>query len=149
MRDLVGAGTAVVVIGSRTDRATTVREFDAYAPLVPVGSYVIVTDTIVNGHPVWPAFGAGPAEAVKQILTTHGEFVAESVMEKYSLTFNPGGFLRRVRYRVGDPEVSPDDRNLPGGIRVGGETPRLDRVPFPRHLGCHRGPVQEQLIEDQ
>ena len=82
--------------GSCTDRASTVREFEAYAPLVPVGSYVVVTDTIVNGHPVWPAFGPGPAEAVKQVLTRHGEFVADPLMEKYSLTFNPGGFLRRV-----------------------------------------------------
>ena len=69
----------------------------AYAPLVPVGSYVVVTDTIVNGHPVWPAFGPGPTEAVKQILSSHGEFVSDSRMEKYSLTFNPGGFLHRVR----------------------------------------------------
>ncbi len=96
VREVVGSGTAVVILGSRTDRATTVREFDAYASLVPVGSYVVVTDTIVNGHPVWPAFGAGPTEAVKQILTIHGEFVADALMEKYSLTFNPGGFLRRV-----------------------------------------------------
>jgi cephalosporin hydroxylase len=96
VRALVGAGTAFVVLGSCTDRSTTVREFEAYAPLVPVGSYVVVTDTIVNGHPVWPAFGPGPTEAVKQILTAHGEFVADALMEKYSLTFNPGGFLRRV-----------------------------------------------------
>ena len=52
-------------------------EFEGLAPLVPVGSYVIVTDTIVNGHPVWPAFGPGPAEAVKKILSQHGDFVAD------------------------------------------------------------------------
>jgi cephalosporin hydroxylase len=94
---IVGDGGALVVLGSCADRATTVREFQAYAPFVPVGSYVIVTDTIVNGHPVWPAFGPGPLEGVKQILTSHGEFVSDSRMEKYSLTFNPGGFLHRVR----------------------------------------------------
>ncbi len=49
------------------------REFQAYAPLVPVGSYVVVADTVVNGHPVWPAFGPGPLEAVKQILAADGE----------------------------------------------------------------------------
>ena len=45
VRDLVGGGTAVVVLGSRTDRLETHAEFEAYAPLVPVGSYVIVADT--------------------------------------------------------------------------------------------------------
>ena len=63
---------------------------------MPVGSYVIVTDTIVNGNPVWAGFGPGPAEGVKKILTRNGDFVADPALEKYSLTFNPGGFLKRV-----------------------------------------------------
>jgi cephalosporin hydroxylase len=92
-----GAAHALVVLGATADRATTFAQFEAYSPFVPVGSYVVVADTIVNGHPVWPAFGAGPAEAVKQLLARHGEFVADPLLEKYSLTFNPGGFLRRVR----------------------------------------------------
>ena len=72
-------------------------EFKVYAPLVPVDSYVIVENTIVNGHPVWPGFGPGPLEAVKRILSQHGEFVADTTMEKYGLTFNPNGFLKRTR----------------------------------------------------
>jgi cephalosporin hydroxylase len=97
VHELVGSGNAVVVLGARTDRAATARQFEAYADLVGVGSYVVVTDTVVNGRPVWPSFGPGPFEAVKQILNFHGEFVADPDMEKYALTFNPGGFLRRVR----------------------------------------------------
>ena len=85
------------MLGSRTDRLETHAQFEAYAPLVQVGSYVIVADTAVNGHPVWPAFGPGPAEGVKQALLTHGEFVADPDLTKYSFTFNPGGFLQRVR----------------------------------------------------
>ena len=50
----------------------------------------------MNGHPVWPGFGPGPLEAVRRILANHGEFVPDTTMEKYGLTFNPGGFLRRV-----------------------------------------------------
>jgi cephalosporin hydroxylase len=98
VRATVGEGACgLVVLGSCADRETTYREFQAYAPLVPVGSYVIVTDTSVNGHPVWPGFGPGPLEAVKQILTRHGEFMQDPAKEKYSLTFDPGGFLKRVR----------------------------------------------------
>jgi cephalosporin hydroxylase len=85
------------VLGGCADRAATARQFEAYADLVGVGSYVVVTDTVVNGRPVWPSFGPGPFEAVKQILNFHGEFVADPDMEKYALSFNPGGFLRRVR----------------------------------------------------
>ena len=97
VKELVGDGSAVVILGSRAGRHDTFRAFEAYAPLVPVGSVVVVTDTIVNGHPVWPGFGPGPAEGVKQVLTRHGDFVADPDLQKYSLTFNPGGYLRRVR----------------------------------------------------
>jgi cephalosporin hydroxylase len=98
VRALVPAGSrALVIIATRARRDRTVRTFEAYAPLVPVGSYVVVADTILNGHPVWPDFGAGPAEAVRKILDAHAEFVVDRTMEKFSLTFNPGGFLRRVR----------------------------------------------------
>jgi cephalosporin hydroxylase len=97
VHELVGEGNAVVLLGACADRATTTAQFEAYADLVRVGSYVIVTDTIVNGRPVWPSFGPGPTEAVKQILTAHGEFVSDPEMEKYSLSFNSGGFLRRVQ----------------------------------------------------
>jgi cephalosporin hydroxylase len=97
VQELVGQGSAVVILGSRAGRHDTFRAFEAYSPLVPVGSAVVVTDTIVNGHPVWPGFGPGPAEGVKQILTRHGDFVADPDLQKYALTFNPGGYLRRVR----------------------------------------------------
>ena len=90
------AAPVVVVLGSCTDSFKTSAQFERLAPLVPVGSYVIVTDTIVNGRPVWPAFGPGPAEAVKRILAMHGNFVADPLLEKYSSTFNPGGFLKRI-----------------------------------------------------
>ncbi|MEQ8841469.1 MAG: CmcI family methyltransferase [Acidimicrobiales bacterium] len=93
---LVGDGRALVVLGGAADRATTYREFSRLERFVPVGSYVVVTETILNGRPVWPAFGPGPGEGVKQILGERGDFVADHSMEKYSLSFNPGGFLKRI-----------------------------------------------------
>ncbi len=95
--EILGEGaTAIVVLGSMADRFKTMTEFDAYAHLVPVGGHVVVTDTIVNGHPVWPGFGPGPLEAVKQLVTRHGNFVQDPLMEKYSFSFNPGGYLLRL-----------------------------------------------------
>jgi cephalosporin hydroxylase len=89
---------ALLILGSLPGTNLRIEgEFNVYGGLVPVDSYVIVENTIVNGHPVWPGFGPGPLEAVKRILAQHGEFVADTAMEKYGLTFNPMGFLKRVR----------------------------------------------------
>ena len=52
---------------------------------------------MLNGFPVDAAFGPGPHEAVRRILNLHGDFVADTEREKHALTFNPGGFLRRIR----------------------------------------------------
>jgi cephalosporin hydroxylase len=98
VRALTGeAPHGLVVLGARADQHTTAQQFAAYAPLVRAGSYVVVTDTVVNGHPVWPGFGNGPAEAVKQILSRHGDFVPDPSVERWSLSFDPGGFLLRTR----------------------------------------------------
>jgi cephalosporin hydroxylase len=98
VRDIVGTKPrALVILGSRGTASRTIKEFRAYAPLVPRGSYVVVEDTVVNGHPVWSDFGNGPAEAVRSVVEERGDFAADLDLEKYLLTFNPGGFLKRVR----------------------------------------------------
>jgi cephalosporin hydroxylase len=87
---------AVVILGSRTRRHRTQREFEAFAPLVPVGSYVIVEHTVLNGFPVDASFGSGPHEALRRLMNLHGEFLADTTRERHALTFNQGGFLRRI-----------------------------------------------------
>jgi cephalosporin hydroxylase len=97
VRKIVRKGKVLTILGSRGHRARTLAAFENFGQLVSVGSYLIVTDTMVNGHPVWTAFGQGPGEAVKHLLNTNGDFVADPELERYSLTFNPGGFLKRIR----------------------------------------------------
>jgi cephalosporin hydroxylase/glycosyltransferase involved in cell wall biosynthesis len=87
---------AVVILGSRTRRDRTRREFEAFAHLVPVGSYVIIEHTVLNGFPVDASFGPGPHEALRRLLNLHGEFLADTTRESHALTFNQGGFLRRI-----------------------------------------------------
>jgi cephalosporin hydroxylase len=70
--------------------------YEHYGPLVPVGSYVILEDTILNGHPVWTGFGPGPREAARRLVDA-GEFERDLAPERYALTFSPGGFLKRVK----------------------------------------------------
>ena len=96
VRELTGGQCTLVVLGSWLGLEQTRAEFDAYEPFVQTGSYVVVEGTIVNGHPVWPTFGRGPAEAVRGILQRHEDFVADEDAERYGLTFNRGGFLRRT-----------------------------------------------------
>jgi cephalosporin hydroxylase/glycosyltransferase involved in cell wall biosynthesis len=98
VKGAVGADPhALVILGSAGSHLRMIDEFEAFHALVPVGSYAVVEETIVNGHPVWPGFGAGPFEATKRILAAHGNFASDPKMEKYALTFNPGGFLKRLR----------------------------------------------------
>jgi cephalosporin hydroxylase len=96
VREIVGEPPrSMVILGG----AAGPQVFDAflkYAPLVPVGSYLVVEDTVLEGNPVWPGFGSGPAVAAQQIAVAR-DFVADPWFERYGLTFNVGGFLRRVR----------------------------------------------------
>ena len=68
-----------------------------YAPLVPVGLLRRRREHDRQRPPVWPGFGPGPRRGGARILATHGDFVQRHHLEKHGLTFNPGGFLRRVR----------------------------------------------------
>jgi cephalosporin hydroxylase len=88
---------AMVVLDSDHAEAHVLAELEAYHGLVAVGCYLIVEDTNVNGHPVLPDFGPGPREAVERFLTAHPEFVVDPDRERFMLTLNPGGYLRRVR----------------------------------------------------
>jgi cephalosporin hydroxylase len=97
VHSLVGRpGNALVILGARAPARRISDEHQAYSDLVPVGGYVVVEDTILNGHPVWPNFGVGPAEAVKGIVERRENFAIDVEMNKYRLSFNPNGFLRRM-----------------------------------------------------
>jgi cephalosporin hydroxylase len=95
-REIVGdRPRALVILGGAASSQVTAA-FRNYAPFVPVGSYVVVEDTILEGHPVWPDFGPGPGSALLQILDGR-EFMADLSLERFALTFNVGGYLKRVR----------------------------------------------------
>ncbi|MSU47590.1 MAG: cephalosporin hydroxylase [Opitutus sp.] len=86
----------MVVLDSDHSCAHVARELELYHPLVSVGCYLIVEDTNINGHPVWPDFGPGPFEAVEGFLPRTRSFVRDRERERFLVTFHPGGFLRRI-----------------------------------------------------
>ncbi len=89
--------TTLVVLDSDHGRDHVRRELELFAPFVSRGSYLIVEDSNVNGHPVLPEHGPGPAEAIAPFLAAHPEFARDASREKFLLTYNPGGYLKRVR----------------------------------------------------
>jgi cephalosporin hydroxylase len=89
------ASAVLAILDSDHAAEHVLAELRAYAPLVTPGSYLIVEDTNINGHPVLPDFGDGPAEAVASFLAETDEFTVDHSLEKFGFTFNPGGYLRR------------------------------------------------------
>ena len=88
---------ALVILDSDHRRDHVLDELRAYADLVSVGSYVVVEDTNVNGHPAFPEFGPGPMEAVDAFLAEDDRFEVDEGREKFFMTFNPRGYLRKVK----------------------------------------------------
>jgi cephalosporin hydroxylase len=96
LRELaVAAERVLVILDSDHSCEHVLAELRAYGQLVTPGSYLIVEDTNINGHPVWPDFGPGPAEAVDTFLAETGEFERDRAREKFFLTTSPGGYLRK------------------------------------------------------
>ncbi len=89
------AKTVMVLLDSDHSKDHVAAELREYSPLVTPNSYLIVEDTNVNGHPVSELHGPGPMEAVEQFLSETGEFTPDREREKFFLTFNPKGFLRK------------------------------------------------------
>ena len=91
----VGGDRAMVILDSAHDAPFVYDEMVAYSPLVQAGDYLVVEDTNVNGHPTWPEFGPGPMEAAGRFLSENDEFEIDERCERFLLTMNPKGYLRR------------------------------------------------------
>jgi cephalosporin hydroxylase len=90
------SGTVLVSLDSNHQRDHVLAELDAYSQFVSPGSYLVVEDTILNGHPVSPGFGPGPMEALEKWLPSHPEFRVDPKCEKLYMTSHRHGWLQRV-----------------------------------------------------
>jgi cephalosporin hydroxylase len=95
-----GLGTVLVTLDSRHTRQHVAQEIDIYHRFVTKGSYLIVEDTKLNGHPVFtryePDLGEGPMEAVIEFLAKDRTFQVDRSRERLFLTSNPNGFLLKI-----------------------------------------------------
>ena len=94
---VAGARRVLVVLDDDHSAAHVLRELRTYGRFVTPGSYMVVEDTNVNGHPVFPEHGPGPMEAVRQFLAGDPSFEIDHSREKFLLTYFPDGWLRKRR----------------------------------------------------
>jgi cephalosporin hydroxylase len=90
------AAVVLIILDADHSKQHVLTELRLYGPLVTKGSYLIVEDTNLNGHPVWPEHGPGPMEAVMEFMEGNRDFRIDVEKEKFLLTFNPKGYLQRV-----------------------------------------------------
>jgi len=95
-REILGEDPRALLILGGGAAGQVEAAYENFSPFVPVGGYVIVEDTILEGNPVWPEFGGGPRAAVHAIVD-RGRFAPDHSMERYALTFNVHGWLKRIR----------------------------------------------------
>lgn len=86
----------MVILDSDHSEDHVKRELDIWSSYVSPGQYLIVEDTNVNGHPVFPTHGPGPKEALIKWLPNHPEFKIDKSCERFLFTYNPEGYLLRV-----------------------------------------------------
>jgi cephalosporin hydroxylase len=111
--------SVMVILDSDHSRDHVLAELREYADFVTPGSYLVVEDTNLSGHPVVRSFGPGPMEAIRDFLRERSDFEPDAQQEKFFLSFNPGGYLRRAA-------VGSSPRAIPAARR--GEAPERRRV---------------------
>lgn len=100
----VQEGRVLVILDSLHTRDHVLAELRAYSPLVSPGSYVIVQDTGLwqpLQDPTWASQG------VREFLETSQGFEADRGRERFLVTNNPSGYLRRVSTRRRRPQGDP------------------------------------------
>ncbi len=95
VRERVEGRRTLIVLDSDHSEAHVDAELEAYAPFVPVGCYLVVEDS--NIGQIRPDLMPGPLQSIETFLASRSDFVIDREREKFLLTFNPSGYLKRVR----------------------------------------------------
>ncbi|HLD14988.1 MAG TPA: CmcI family methyltransferase [Candidatus Nanoarchaeia archaeon] len=85
----------LVILDAIHKKDYVMKELAIYSKIVTKGSYIIVEDTNINK--IRPDFGEGPLEAAREFMKTNKNFVVDKTREKFYLSFNNGGYLKKVK----------------------------------------------------
>ena len=97
VQSMIGENKKVmVVLDSDHSRDHVFKEMQLWHSMVSQDSYMIVEDSNVNGYPVIPDFGPGPMEAINDFLQTITIFKIDNGQEKFLMTQNPRGYLKKI-----------------------------------------------------
>ena len=93
-----GKEKIMVILDSDHSKDHVLKELELYHGFVNKGCYLVVEDSNINGHPVYSGFGQGPGpmEAIDEFLPKHPEFEIDKSKEKFMMSFNPNGYLKRI-----------------------------------------------------
>jgi cephalosporin hydroxylase len=92
--------TVLVIEDASHMYADTLAAIKKFAPLVTLGSYLIVEDGIVNALGMERDYKGGPLKALREILPKHSEFMVDRRwcdMFGTNATFNVNGYLRKIK----------------------------------------------------
>lgn len=87
----------MVILDSDHNKEHVLNELRIFGKFINKGSYIIIEDTNINGHPVFPQYGPGPMEAVEEFMKENKDFVIDRNKEKFYMTFNPYGYLKKIK----------------------------------------------------
>ena len=94
----------MVILDSNHTHEHVLGELNLYAPLVSVGSYCVVFDTVIEDLDgvefVDRPWGKGdnPKTAVAEFMRTNSDFLVDyAIDEKLLISAAPGGYLKRVK----------------------------------------------------
>ncbi len=90
------SGVTFVILDYSNLKNPVLAGLKLYSSLVTVGSYIIIDDT-AQGVLWRKAQEAGPYLAVEEFLRGGDDFMVDRECEKHLLTFNRGGYLKRMK----------------------------------------------------
>jgi len=90
-------GKVFAILDSDHSMEHVLAEMKLLRPLLVPGDYLVVEDSLLNGHPVAPEWGPGPYEAVEAYEKEFpNDYTHDTAREnKFGWSFSPYGFLIR------------------------------------------------------